>query len=256
MGAMIYNHMPIWMMAILVGVLLFTVTELAWFAARRRQGSSPDAPFDIALSPSFTMVALLLGFVFSMALERYDARIQAVLAEADAIRETAIMCGVLPDPTVTSMREKLRSYVEVRIHFASADADPAAREQAAARSLELQNEMVALAVTASRQEPGSGNIPLVLTALNNMISASAQDAGALAQIIPPAVMVMLILQGVIASALMGMRLGLNDHRGTLAGALLAGMFALILGTIIDLDQPQRGFINVGLEPLRAVQRNI
>jgi len=254
MGLMIYNYVPIWFMAVLVGLVLFLVTELAWFVGRKRMGTSHDTPFDIALGPAFTMVALLLGFVFSMALQRYDARVAAVQDEANAIRETFIMSGVLPDTAAAELRSRLRSYVEARLAFALADADPAGREQAARSSRELQREMVDIGVRASRQDPSSGNIPLVLSALNGMISASAGSAGALAQIIPPAVMVMLVLQGLIASALMGVRLGSRDQRGTLAGALLAGMLALIMGTVVDLDQPQRGFIRVSLEPLRVMQQ--
>ena len=256
MGAIIYNSVPIWFIAILVGGLLFAVTEVAWWTERRRKGTSHDTPYDIALNPAFTMVALLLGFVFSMALQRYDARVAAVLHEANAIRETAIFCDVLEPPQAVALREKLKGYAEARVAFAAADADPAARLAAATRSFELQHEMVTLAMGASRQNPGSGTIPMLLTALNEMITASAEEASALSEFIPPAVIVMLVLTALIASAMMGVRLAAKAQRSVLAAIMLAGMLALILGTVIDLDQPQRGFIRVSLEPLRVVQRGL
>lgn len=256
MGAMIYNSVPIWFIAILVGALLFAITEAAWWIERRRKGTSHDTPYDIALNPAFTMVALLLGFVFSMALQRYDARVAAVLHEANAIRCTAIFCDVLEPPQSVALREKLKAYAEARVAFAAADADPAGRLASAARSFELQHEMVALAMAASRQNPGSGNIPLLLTALNDMITASAEEASALSEFIPPAVILMLVLTAIIASSMMGVRLAAKNQRSVLAAIMLAGMLALILGTVIDLDQPQRGFIRVSLEPLRAVQRGL
>lgn len=53
---------------------------------------------------------------------------------------------------------------------------------------------------------------------------------------------------------MGFRLGCQGGSGALAGGMLAVMLAPILGTIIDLDQPQRGFIRIDLEPLRSLEQ--
>jgi hypothetical protein len=39
-----------------------------------------------------------------------------------------------------------------------------------------------------------------------------------------------------------------------AFALFVVMFALVIGTILDLDRPQGGLIKVSLEPLQAVQK--
>ena len=86
--------------------------------------------------------------------------------------------------------------------------------------------------------------------------AAAEEASALSEFIPPAVILMLVVIAVIASAMMAVRLAARDQRSSLAAMLLAGMLALILGTVIDLDQPQRGFIRVSLEPLRVVQRGL
>lgn len=249
-----YDLLPIWVIATLVGALLFATSESAWFFAQKGETRPAEAPFEVALAPAFTLVALLLGFVFSMALGRFDARGGAVLREANAIREVAVLTDLLEAQSALAMRRHLGDYLEARLAFALADADPGGRLQAARNSSKIQADMRRLAVATASRNPEAGG--QMVSALTNMTSASAEEAAALSNYIPPAIILMLVIIGVIASALMGFQLGCRGQRGTLAGAMLAIMLALILGTVIDLDQPQRGFIRVSLEPLRDVQGSI
>jgi hypothetical protein len=97
---------------------------------------------------------------------------------------------------------------------------------------------------------------MVVSALTSMTSGGAEQDAVLSAYIPPGVMIMLLLISTLASGLMGFRLGCQGHKSTVAGAMLAMMTALILGTVIDLDQPQRGFIRCDLTPLRNVAKSI
>src|SRR5690348_9097131 len=61
------------------------------------------------------LVALLLGFSFSFALSRYDARRTMVLEEANAISSTANFALMLPLPAQKPTLSLLRDYIVVRI---------------------------------------------------------------------------------------------------------------------------------------------
>ncbi len=231
-----YNLLPIWSIAVGFAVLLFVTCEAACWAARKHKVAPSEVPFDIALTPAFTLVALLLGFAFSMALGRYESRTRLVVQEANAVRRVIL----LSQEPLTGLA---RQYAAVRVEFARADAEPVQRAEAGRRSDELQRQMWQLAPKGSSAQ----------AALVEAITVSAEHEAAFTDYIPPAVLVMLVLISAISSGLMGFRLGCQGRSGYLAGAMLAVMLALILGTVIDLDQPQRGFIRVNLEPLAALE---
>ena len=231
-----YNYLPIWSIAIGFAVLLFATSEGACWAAKKHKVAPTEVPFDIALAPAFTLVALLLGFAFSMALGRYESRSRMVVQEANAVRRLILLSD-------GSLQPLVKEYVRVRVAFARADADPSGRSRAGLRSLELQRQMW--------QQAGKGSA--FRDALSQAITAGAEHEAAFTDYIPPAVIVMLVLISFVSSGLMGLRLGCQGGSGALAAGMLAVMLALILGTVIDLDQPQRGFIRVNLEPLAGLE---
>lgn len=246
-----YNLLPIWLIAVLVGLLLMACSEGAFYLGRRSPSPLAREPLDIALPPAFTLVALLLGFVFSMALARYEARGAAVLHEACGIRETWLLADVLEPEAATRLKHDLDQYRQARLEFAKADAQPQARAQAAQRSRLLHEQMWQLLGQA--RSPQSGDLSLLTAALAELNRLSAEEASVLSGYIPPAILVMLILLSALSSALLGLRMSCDTPaRRSLATPCLAVMLALILGTMIDLDQPQRGFIRVSLEPLRSL----
>lgn len=243
------------MIAVFVGTVIFATSELACRYARQR--TLTEAPLDIALAPAFTLVALLLGFVFSMALARYDSRGAAVLHEATGIREAALLSDLLEGESTVAMKKLLRDYTQARIDFALADAHPPERADAARRTASLHDQMWDLTAAAANRDPQSSSLPLLTEGLTELNTLSAEGAAVLADYIPPAVIIMLIIISVISSLLLGLRLGCQEQaHGWLASGLLAVMLALILGIVIDLDQPQRGFIRVSLDPLRVVLKTI
>lgn len=250
-----YDTLPIWVIASGFALCLFLTSEGACWAAKKNKVAPAEIPFDVALAPAFTLVALLLGFVFSMALGRYETRGRLVVQQANHLRRVIWLCDGLEPETARQMRGQLHEYVLARADFAKADAEPQSRKLAKERSVELQRKMWQTTLEASQRNRDSVALPLVLTTLQEIISLSAEEEAAFADYIPPAVMIMLMALSALSSGLMGFRLGCQGRSGALAGGMLAIMLALILGTIIDLDQPQRGFIRINLEPLVGVAQD-
>ena len=61
----------------------------------------------------------MIGFTFAMALERFDARRNAVLMEANAIGTTALRARLLPEPHRAETVKLLREYVQIRLDVIS-----------------------------------------------------------------------------------------------------------------------------------------
>ena len=62
-----------------------------------------------------TLLGLLLGFSFAMAVSRYEARRDLVVQEANFIDETARRAQLLPEPHAANVERLLREYVALRV---------------------------------------------------------------------------------------------------------------------------------------------
>src|SRR5205085_12319326 len=72
------------------------------------------------ISAILGLLALLLGFTFSMAIDRYDTRRARVLEEANAIGTTYLRVQLLHEPDRSRLNDLLVHYVDTRIALAKA----------------------------------------------------------------------------------------------------------------------------------------
>src|SRR5271169_6179769 len=77
--------------------------------------------FDTVLAATLTLLALIIGFSFSMAVSRYDQRKNYEEAEANAISTEYARADLLPTEDGTKIRELLRKYIDHRILFYRGD---------------------------------------------------------------------------------------------------------------------------------------
>src|SRR5215469_12897218 len=80
-----------------------------------KQGERHD--FNIVQAATLTLLALIIGFSFSMAVSRYDQRKALEEAEANAIGTAYLRVNLLPADRRSRARELLRKYLDLRIAF-------------------------------------------------------------------------------------------------------------------------------------------
>ena len=73
--------------------------------------------FDTALAATLTLLGLIIGFSFSMAVNRYDQRKTYEEAEANAIGTEYLCADLLGDDDTAKVRELLGTYIRQRISF-------------------------------------------------------------------------------------------------------------------------------------------
>ena len=91
------------------------------FRRIRPPGKSEREDFDTVLTATLTLLALIIGFSFSMAVNRYDQRKNYEEAEANAIGTEYARADLLPADDAMKLRELLRRYVNQRISFYRGD---------------------------------------------------------------------------------------------------------------------------------------
>ena len=82
-----------------------------------RSRAKPEKNKDGGSVPTavLTLLGLLLGFSFAMAVSRHDTRRELVVQEANSIGPTARRSRLLPEPQAANVARLLREYVTLRI---------------------------------------------------------------------------------------------------------------------------------------------
>jgi hypothetical protein len=203
------------------------------------------------------LLALLLAFTFSAALQRYDDRSQAVVTEANAIGTTYLRARLLPGNMHEEVQVILRQYLDLRIQEGRVDfADAAKGEALLDQGKRTGAQLWDQAVRAAEQDGRLVTSGLFVQSLNELIDAAETRRAANDRHVPEVVIFLMFSTVVISTATLGYASGIAGHRVTLAAFVLLILIALVVYLIIDLDRPRRGSIQVSQESLLSLQRTI
>jgi hypothetical protein len=194
---------------------------------------------DIVEGAVLTLLALIIGFSFSMAVTRYDQRKGYEEAEANAIGTEYVRADLLPAETAAGVRELLRSYLDRRIAFyVSRDADVTGQADAAVAK--MQSALWSSILPAARAQP-TPVIALAVSGMNDVLNSQSRTQAAWWNRIPIAAW---SLMGLIAIAC-NLLLGFGERRkGALLLLVLPAVVSISLLLIADIDSPRGGIIRV------------
>ena len=230
--------------------LTFAVAMIAFFVLGSWRGRRSPAPAGDTgtkfTDASMALLGLLLAFTFSMALNRYDDRRQAMVAETNAIGDLYTNATLLPEPTRSEFQKLLSVYTTNRLEGRRQRALRNQPEQVLLEAREMQAKATAI-VARMVEERTPITVPLVNT-LNNVTSSYATYLAAYRERLPGIVLVLLLLGSLIPAFLMGRQSASNlvHKSGPLAFGLLV---TLVIYVTFDLNQPSGGLITVAEEPL-------
>ena len=112
------THYPLLVFAAaLVAMWLASMVGL-WLRNRQaRAGDKRSEDIDLIVAATLTLLALIIGFSFSMATSRYDQRKNLEAAEANAIGTEYLRADLLPAADAANVRRLLVAYLGQRIVF-------------------------------------------------------------------------------------------------------------------------------------------
>src|SRR5271167_2872184 len=110
---------PIYVFGLSLALLWFSAWTGAYFRKRRRQPVKDEERQDYSVveGATLTLLGLIIGFSFSMAISRYDQRKNCEEAEANAIGTEYVRTGLLPTTDASAVRAQLKKYLDLRILF-------------------------------------------------------------------------------------------------------------------------------------------
>jgi hypothetical protein len=230
---------------------LLALTELGYHGARwqhRRRGAPPettDNGRDHLLAAMLGLMALLLGFTFSLTLNRFETRSSLVVQEANALTTAWTHTQVLKEPDREAVTSALRDYVAIRGKWSESYAGREGR----ASTEQMQQRLWNAATTAARNEPSLA----VSRGLTEAISASFDTAtarlAARTTHVPDLVLNVLLLCMALAMVVLGEVVATRKRHHRVSTGLLLLLLTLVVAIILDLDRTDSGTIMVSQQPL-------
>jgi len=246
------DSLPILSVPVVLASAYFLSAEIGFRFHRRFGGGTDNGAEDESqvLSTALLVLALLLGFTFSMALGRYDERRQLVVQEANDIGTAWLRAGLVSAPHGPELQRALADYARIR------QTSPLPHETAKlARAATLRDAMWRETAAAQAQLDGARAASLV-GAVNNVIDTGTTRERAVAARVPAEVMLLLILFSCVACFLLGYVLDAHGHRHRVASGILFLLMGLTIMLILDLDRPSDGAIRVDQTAMRDLVKGL
>ncbi len=191
------------------------------------------------------LLALLLGFTFSMSMQRFDNRSMALIDEANAISTALLRVQLLPESYQPKANALLQDYIQLRVDIGKLDLTKVEERTDYTRKITLlQNELWRLAIAATESPEGRSLSGSFVDSLNELIDKQSKRNALQQMQVPEIVLLLLFLVFISSGGIMGYSAGLSGKRIFVPIVLVSLLITLIVFIIIDLDRPKRGLIQV------------
>jgi len=246
-----------------VGLLaiVIAVIETGYRLGRRTPGAATDddskAHINATQSSTLGILALLLAFTFSLSLQRFDTRSDAMVDEANAIGTAYLRAQMLPVPLRDETLALLREYVDVRVRAGTLSiVEEEQWEPLMARAGELQTALWDRARHAAELNPNPVPSGMFVQATNDMIDSFGRRDAALNRHVPEVVLFLLLGTFLITGAIVGYSGGVVGRRPPLVSFAMVGLIVVLVFVILDLDRPRRGVIVVSEKNMLDLQASM
>jgi hypothetical protein len=208
---------------------------------KRPRDSESTQDLGVVQTATLTLLGLIIGFTFSMAIERYDQRKVLEEAEANAIGTEYLRADLLSSKSSARTKDLLSQYLDQRILF-YAKQSPEKIKDINQKTVELQNALW-IEVASNARTQTNPIIALVISGMNDVINSQGYTQAYWWNRIPSAAWGLMVLIAFCANFLVGYGArNFNKNVGVLMIFPLVVSISFFL--IADIDSPRGGVIRI------------
>lgn len=218
---------------------------------RKPNGQLPE-DFGVVFGASLTLLGIIIGFSFSMAISRYDQRKNYEEEEANAIGTEYVRADLLPASDAAKVRALLKDYFDQRVLFYTTRNEEELR-QINLRTAQLQSGLWS-AVLAPAQTNPTAVTALAAAGMNDVLNSQGYTQAAWWNRIPGPAWALMFAIAVFCHLLYGY--GARDVKARLLLLVLPLIISLSFFLIADIDSPRGGVIRVYPENLMSISESV
>jgi hypothetical protein len=239
-----------------LSLLVLWLSEWAGTALRlKRRNVEDDQPndFDLITAATLTLLGLIIGFSFSMAISRYDQRKQYEAEEANAIGTEYVRADLLPAADAANIHALLRKYLDQRVLF-YLETEQAELLRTQAVTAQLQTDLW-LAVRAPAMAQPTAIISLVVSGMNDVLNSQGYTQAAWWNRIPSSAWNLMVTIAVCSCLLIGYRMRRASMKPVLF-LVIPFVVSISFYLISDIDSPRGGIIRVHPQNLESLSQSL
>ncbi|MBO9519032.1 MAG: hypothetical protein J7493_13280 [Porphyrobacter sp.] len=240
---------------VILALLSLSAVGGIWLRRRFSKKAPEDVTFDgegYVVTAASGLLALLLGFTFAMAVDRFDERRMLVIDEANGIYSTYLMAQTFPEPDSGRISATLLAYLDHRLEVAQKS--PWDKGQGLIqRDRELKLRLWSESLAATRNLRDDVASSYLQTAAQALEVGATREAIRLARI-PPFIHVVLWVFSAITVAAFGF--SYYGRARWLGLCVIIVLQTLALTLILDLDRPTTGIMRESQWAMEDVKRRL
>jgi hypothetical protein len=207
----------------------------------------------IVVSATLTLLALIIGFTFSMATTRYDQRRLYEEQEPNAIGTEYVRADLFPLAEATAVKQGLAAYLHQRIIFYQADYGNQL-DQANVKTSALQAQLWNSIEHQASTQPNPVTA-LVVSGMNDVLNSQGYTQSAWWNRIPVSAWELMIVIAIFANGLIGYAAQRSKYRNTLL-LVLPLIVSISFFLIADIDSPRGGTIRIPPKDLLSLEESL
>lgn len=235
-------------------IVLWLAARLGLYFRRYRPlGDDEREEFSFVQAATLTLLGLIIGFTFSMAVGRYDQRKNYEEEEANAIGTEYSRVTLLPSAEVAHVQSLLKKYLDLRISFYEAEHESELL-RINADTAKLQAEMWLPVQAAATAQP-TPVMAVVVSGMNDVFNTQGYTQAAWWNRIPASAWCLMMVIAILCNGLIGYggRHTCTKNTVTLIMPLFVAISFLL---IADIDSPRGGFIRVVPQNLVSLSQSL
>jgi hypothetical protein len=247
--------------AYVIAFALFMGMVSAWEtlfrAGRRARRAAPSGAVLGAIDAGASgLVALILAFSFSMAVERFDAREEAVIREAEAVEVAHSRCRYLLPSARSACGQAIERYSVLRSKLLDARGD--------ASELEILQESRAIRTELGRRAVervtahDTPSVSLFASSVTELAVSARDRVSADRRVMPGELVMVTVVLCLALAGFQGYVFGLMRNRRFGAWMGFAALLSVVMFVTLDLDRPTTGWIRSwrGDQAMKAIAREL
>jgi len=248
------NDRPVFLFALSFFVLWLSARIGAFFRKRRvNLEEESRQEIDVVAAATLTLLGLLIGFSFSMAISRYDQRKIYEEDEANSIGTEYVRADLPPAGDAAKVRALLKDYLDQRVLFYEISDEQKLRQinEATAR---LQTELWSAVLVPAAAEPTPVRA-LAVSGMNDLLNSQGYTQAAWWNRIPIAAWGLMAAIALCSTMLVGYRAHGAEVK-VIQFLVLPFVLSIAFFLIAEIDSPRRGIIRVRPQNLLSLVQSL